>query len=506
MSDIAENNNEINTDKLTAFDDKNFFKNGLGDRLATIRIKKVVLDNFKSVEHGEIVFNCGKQFIPYGTSSDILGIYGQNGSGKTSLIEALYILKGLMMGYSVPYVYADCISVDKKCANLLFVFDMQYQNGMIRELEYLFSMDKIKLTEEQIQDRYKDAPESIKRPLEEYRVRIFNEKIRLATKFENGKSIMQTIIDTSADDVPFSPATKLTQFIGNEKKRNIDLEISKKMASEKSRSFVFSVETFKIFYGSGLYSEFFEVLVELRFFAKYYFFVVDTKSSGFIRLNFCLPIYTRSGLFEFDVRQPETLPDNGFYDMIMQCTKGISDVLGQLVPGLSITFKTLSETVMENNTPGKVVMLMANRNGIELPLRDESDGVRKIISILSLIIAVYNDRSLTLAIDEFDAGIFEYLLGELLQTIEESGKGQFIFTSHNLRPLEVINKKFLIFTTTNPKNRYFRLKSIGKTNNLRDSYFREIVLGEQEEELYNKTKRYKIAAALKKACDKEENA
>ena len=381
---------------------------------------------------------------------------------------------------------------------------MQYENGVIRELEYSFSMEKVKLTEEQMQDRYKDVPESIKRPVEGYRVRIFNEKIRLASKSENSKSIMQTIIDTSTDDLPFSPSTKLSQFIGNEKKRNIDLEISKKIASEKSRSFVFSVETFKIFYGTGLYSEFFEVLVELRCFAKYFFFVVDTKSSGFIRLNFCLPIFTRTGLFEFDVRQPETIPNDGSYEQIMNCTKGISDVLGQLVPGLSISFKTLSETVMKDGSPGKLVMLMANRNGIELPLRDESDGVRKIISILSLIINVYNDRSFTLAIDEFDAGIFEYLLGELLQTIEESGKGQFIFTSHNLRPLEVINKKFLVFTTTNPKNRYFRLKSIGKTNNLRDSYFREIVLGEQEEELYKKTKRYKIAAALKKACDKED--
>ena len=143
--------------------------------------------------------------------------------------------------------------------------------------------------------------------------------------------------------------------------------------------------------------------------------------------------------------------------------------------------------------------LVAYREGEELPLRDESDGVRKIISVLSLIVAAYNDRSFTLAIDEFDAGVFEYLLGEILQTFEESGKGQFIFTSHNLRPLEVINKKFLAFTTTNPENRYFRLKNIAATNNLRDTYFREIILGEQEEQVYNKTKRFKIAAAMRKA-------
>ena len=144
-------------------------------------------------------------------------------------------------------------------------------------------------------------------------------------------------------------------------------------------------------------------------------------------------------------------------------------------------------------------MLVAYRDGKEFPLRNESDGVRRTISILSLIIEAFNQKSTTVAIDEFDAGIFEYLLGEILQAMEESGKGQFIFTSHNLRPLEVINRKFLYFTTTNPQNRYYRLRNIAATNNLRDTYFREIILNEQKEELYNRTKRFKIVAALRKA-------
>ena len=77
------------------------FREDHWDRLPTIRLQKAVLDNFKSVEHGEIVFACGKKFVPYGTESDILGLYGQNGSGKTSFIEALAILKLLMIGAEV---------------------------------------------------------------------------------------------------------------------------------------------------------------------------------------------------------------------------------------------------------------------------------------------------------------------------------------------------------------------------------------------------------------------
>ncbi len=62
-------------------------------------------------------------------------------------------------------------------------------------------------------------------------------------------------------------------------------------------------------------------------------------------------------------------------------------------------------------------------------------GIKKIVSILQLLIVVYNNPSITVAIDELDSGIFESLLGELLNIISEKGKGQLIFTSHNLRPL-----------------------------------------------------------------------
>ena len=474
-----------------------FFTEEHASNLPTVRIKKIEINNFKSVQHGEIVLDCGKQYIPYGTKSDILGVYGQNGSGKTSLIEALSILEILMSGGSVPDVYADCISVDKDYSILSFTFDLQYTNGEVRELIYSFHMNKVKLTEEEIQERYKDVPEDYPIPSDIHKVCIFNEIIKLSWDEDGKKQYKQTIIDTSTTDIPFGSKPKLKSFVGKDKNLILELGYIKKTATDKSRSFIFSKKTLQIFKDSGLYSVFYQVLLEMRYFASLFFFVIDTKSSGFIRLNFALPIYTRTGMMHFDVRRPETFP-NEAYEFFNKSLSELSKVLTQLVPGLTIGFKKISEAITKDGEPGCIAELMAYRDGMELPLRDESDGVRKIISVLSLIVAAYNDQSFTLAIDEFDAGVFEYLLGEILQTFEESGKGQFIFTSHNLRPLEVINKKFLVFTTTNPNNRYFRLKNIAATNNLRDTYFREIVLGEQEEQVYNKTKRFKIAAAMRK--------
>ena len=48
-------------------------------------------------------------------------------------------------------------------------------------------------------------------------------------------------------------------------------------------------------------------------------------------------------------------------------------------------------------------------------------------------------------IDELDSGIYEYLLGECLEVMQDKAKGQLIFTSHNLRPY-----------VQNHKQKYFR--------------------------------------------------
>lgn len=156
-------------------------------------------------------------------------------------------------------------------------------------------------------------------------------------------------------------------------------------------------------------------------------------------------------------------------------------VLQQLVPGLTIGVVDLGPAVSKEGKIGRLIQLMSLKNEKAIPFQYESEGIKKIVSILQLLIVVYNNPSITVAIDELDSGIFEYLLGELLNIISEKGKGQLIFTSHNLRPLETIDKGFIAFTTTNPDNRYIRMTNVKVNNNLRDFYYRDIVLGEQSE-------------------------
>ena len=116
---------------------------------------------------------------------------------------------------------------------------------------------------------------------------------------------------------------------------------------------------------------------------------------------------------------------------------------------------------LDSGEDGWKVELMSVRQGHKpIPIRMESEGIIKIISILNALIQAFGNPSICLVIDELDAGIFEYMLGELLDIFQNSAKGELIFTSHNLRALEMLDKESIMFSTANPENRYIHMKNV----------------------------------------------
>ena len=63
----------------------------------------------------------------------------------------------------------------------------------------------------------------------------------------------------------------------------------------------------------------------------------------------------------------------------------------------------------------------------------------------------------------------------------------------------MISKDSVVFSTANPENRYIRLSNIRDTNNLRDVYIRNLLLGGGKENIYEETDAYEIGRALRKA-------
>ena len=482
-----------------------------GNNLPTIRITEIKLQNFKSVRSGTITFNCGKKHVPYGTASDILGIYGQNGSGKTSLVEAISILKHVMSGANVPDEYADCIEVGAEYAKLTFSFDLQYpekneypSNGDIRKVVYSFKFARVKKGEEDEEQPHVFKNEELDDyiPANDYKVRVFDEILKVSGTICGQSGTLKPFLDTSNPKAFVDPKPKAEILLGKmDEQKKIRLGIIKAKAEEKSKSFIFMMDTMEIFSEWGEYSPYYQMLVELRHYAKYYLFVIDSKSTGLIRLNFMLPIFTRKQLQLVPIGKRFQTSSEALEEMTA-CFNSLSLVLTQIVPGLTVSVKDYGESLAKEGKTIHIVELIARRGDLEIPLRCESDGVRKLISTLHLLIMVYNQQSFTVAFDEFDAGIFEYLLGEILLVIQSSGKGQFIFTSHNMRPLEVLKKEFIWFTTTDKDHRYVKLTGLGESNNLRKVYYREIAMQEHYDNLYTETKRNMIISAMRKAGEK----
>ena len=466
---------------------------GKGHILPTVRIQKIELENFKSVSHGEVLFNCGRKVVPQDTESDILGIYGQNGSGKTSVIEAIAILKRAMSGDPVPTRYSECVSPGKDYAYLAFTFDLQYpgENSFTRTVTYSFKIEAVPNDRPDEREDYRSISS-----LFPNKVKIFDETISAAGLFGGEKQIKQDILTTSAGNYPIGPVRKIPYYVGDDKDAVIvDLEVDKRSAAKDSKSFIFMDETLEVFYQHCNNSEYFQVLLELRNYAVLYLYAVDTRTSGMGAVH-SVPLNTRRGVLGLNLMGTSRMPQRVFEDL-EYFVSGINTVLPALVMDLKL--ELVHDEIIVEGEKGQEVRLYSRRKEVQIPLRDESAGIIKLISVLSLIIATFNDRSITVAIDELDAGIYEYLLGEILNGLETYGKGQFIFTSHNLRPLEVLKKESLVFTTSNPDNRYIRLKGVGRTNNLRSLYLREILGNDQDEQIYDAAKKQRMIAAFMKA-------
>lgn len=462
---------------------------------SVVRIQEIEIENFKNVLNGVITFESYKKRNIFQDShnSDIVGLYGQNGSGKTSLVEAIDILKSVLLGQKLSNNIRNLISYDKKYCGLKFTFLIKIDKNkyIVKygfKLTYNAEEDKIEVLEETL--KYSE-------------IDVVNKKI-LSTK---------SIIEFNMNDKTiFKPLKNYNLIVNNNSINKTELIVAKELAKENSTSFIFSKRCIKLFKESfeNENKVFIDIINSLCNFGLKSF-VIKNNYLGHIDLGTIMPFSflvksekgVAQGTIAFSLFETNRVPIN-IFNILDKIIIQINTVLSSLIPGLTIETKEINEELMENGNVGKVFELLSVRENIKIPLKYESDGIKKIISILSALIAMYNNEKICVVIDEMDSGIFEFLLGELLGVLKEKAKGQLIFTSHNLRALEVLDKNDIIFTTTNPNNRYIKMKNVKKTNNLRDFYLREIFLGDQNEPIYNKTKSYAISRAFRKAGNYEQ--
>lgn len=461
-----------------------------------VRIESITIQNFKNIKNGYLSFENSKKNY----AASILGLYGQNGSGKTALIDALELLRLALSGKSLPPHFANFINVDSESATIKYALKVQSD-------KYKSAYDVV--YELSLKREIDDSNQNMDNPStnENYKAIIVDEILSYSYEPEIGKrERFATIIDTRTEnDKPFVPVAKYHVLVGKSKETLTNLMVAKQLARATSRSFIFSKELVNII-RQKCQKDYHRYLIDrMMVFGNYELFVINTSNTGLISMD-ALPLsfcYSENGKATvgnmlLKLNEPTLIPEQAL-GIVKKVVANMNIVLQQIVPGLTIGVCELGTQLNSNGSLGCRVQLISKKNSKEIPLKYESEGIKKIVSILQLLIVVYNKASITVAIDGLDSGVFEYLLGEILRIISEKGKGQLIFTSHNLRPLETIDKGFIAFTTTNPDNRYIRMTNVKSSNNLRDFYYRDIILGEQDEPVYDTTNNYEIALAFREA-------
>lgn len=436
----------------------------------TVRITNVEITNLKNVKKGHFRTNSSFDYL---NKSDVVGFYGQNGSGKTAAVEAFNLLKILLSpdSYELPDVSKYLVYFNEEAIELLFEFLISNDFGEFF-VKYKVSLKagtkKLYVIKEQIS----------------YRENIKNKRFKV-------------IISKDGEDI--SVRNQKANALGEDER--VSVMVANKMASGNFTSFVFR-EELKDILQSYLNDTEAKIIKNLAFDFDRDFHVISATNYGLLVANMIMPfsihLENKRGEIPYNMQDTMILPVQVF-KTIEKVIEQTNIVLQDIIPGLQIRIRKIHEQKMDDGKDGIRFEFLSKKDYIELPLRSESAGILKLISILSTLTAVFNNPNACVVIDELDASVFEYLLGELLEVISENGQGQLFFTSHNLRILELLPKHNLWFTTDNENNRYIQLKGIKKMSNARDIYLRALQLGGQEESIYAETDRYDIKTSFRKA-------
>jgi len=450
-----------------------------------IRIQSIELAGFKNIQKGIIDLSGYRKKNYYNGKSDIVGIYGQNGSGKTTIIEAFKLFKTIASGEKLPDDIENYIHELEEKATLKFIFYIEIKNQKLL-VYYELSL------------RRKEAG-----------AELYNEKLSYSQINEDDKKRRTDIIEyvIESKDTYILPKARYNELVRNNKENEFNLEVCKRLSIKEKTSFIFNDSLEEIFKNNATSSDYFNVINAIKHFARVNLFVITNEHSATISLNF-MPLSFRmeneegvtSGDIAINLLGASSI-DKKRYDIAVRIIKQLNVVLGTIIPNLQLEINSLGNELSKNGEEVIRIQLISIKKDIKIPLKYESEGIKKIISILSTLISMFNNPSICLIVDELDAGIFEYLLGELLKIIEQEGKGQFIFTSHNLRALEMLDKESLVFSTANPQNRFIRITNIKSNNNLRNVYLRGVDLGGLNECIYEETNSFEIAHAFRKAGD-----
>lgn len=432
-------------------------------------VVSIKIKNFKSIKEAEVIFK-----------SNLSAIYGPNGTGKTAVIEALEIIRNYYISYYEKTLSAKVkekiLQYMRKGENTLEIEVVFHIEGILYKLVVEFKKNK------EGNSLYVSKEELLSVPLE------------TKTLYAKQKKVYKSIAKVKNDEETILPEL----YLYDKKAINI---VEKEILSKNDLSQKDLFLEYNNFYSYLAlilkYSKYSKTEItnsNLQKFIKIFEIIENTlirivvitlKEQALYNLDILIPlnIHTEKicGTLMVNYKREGNIYSEKEANELEKVISQVNNIFSIIVPNSKlIIYKKIENIGKNENKIG--INIFVKKDGQEIPLELESTGIKKLVSILSMMIYFIQNPGAIVAIDEFDIHIFEYLLAILLDKLSTYAKGQLIFTAHNLFPMEVLTKNSIIISTKNENNDviYTYLEKTSKTTNLRQKYIKSQVMWSEE--------------------------
>ena len=353
---------------------------------------------------------------------NVKAIYGANGSGKTAIIYAVEIYKKFVLD-------PDYISLHNKNGSLEKIVN-QHTGKLKIEMTFVVLDDdnNVKATYSHCvcfgkkDDRYMVEEESLK---------VLN-GLRL-----NSEDKWKTIFKTSCGE--------FIELFDEKKSRNILLDVTKNLLIERSVEAILINNYDKIEQTKTT-----DAIFSVFHFAQTLTVLINESDKNYININEVFKnikaISKYGEVFEEEIFNQLLMSENLVSDDTVSIRKVDFNAYERTVENLCRFLQVFKSDLVKINIDKKEVedyykceMILEYEDGKRISKAYESTGIKK---FMNLYYALCNENNGGIVfIDEFDANIHDIVLIKIVEYIKEYSKGQFVFTTHNLGPMEVLQKE-----------------------------------------------------------------
>lgn len=359
------------------------------------------------------------------SNSHVKAIYGPNGAGKTALVYAAEIYKNLVMNSDYLAMSNATGVLDNLVNQKSKKFEIEMYFAVLNKDQELDSVYKHKIVLEKVSERYLITEERL---------------CKLTGLQLNNQDKYNSVFWTKKGDI-----IELIREGEDEKIKNASMNLLDK------QSFV-TIFIKHIFGDKGIIlgNKLDVAILYSLMFAFSITILMQDSDKNYINFS-----SVTSQLDAIQIQKEKLNDDNIFLNLLREnripqrqteqvakkdfekFEKYINN-LGLFIKVFKDDFKTIEIKKDENGDNYECEIILIYNDGKRINKKYESTGIKKIIEMYSVLCNVENGD--IVFIDEFDANIHDVLLVKLVEYVMDYAEGQLIFTTHNLAPMDVLQK------------------------------------------------------------------